>query len=267
MHERSRGHLAEATRAAQRAVKIARRARLRGELLKSLGTQGLVLIARGREEAALAPLEEALALTLERTPRDAARSRAYLVEALGHLGRMEPARAHAEAALAECADDGERGRAKEAWVRTSLGAAFAFAEGWSDTRAALDHPTVHEAIARDPLPGLLARRWLGLALCRSGETARGTSLLTTGAFAYGDALEPSLRFAADVNTLHELAERARRGELDEALCRDAIARVASFEAAHVLLAKRLAAAERSLASAPRAARALHALALDAGRLA
>ena len=267
MHERARGNLKEASKASKRAVAIARRARLRGDLLKALGAEGLVAMARGDDEGALVPLEEALAITLERTPNDAARSRAYLVEALGHLGRMAPAREQADAALAECASDGERGRAKEAWVRTSLGAAFAFAQSWDEVRAALEHETVHEAIARDPLPGLLARRWLGLALCRLGEVARGSSLLTTGAFAYGDALEPSLRFAADVNALHEIAERARRGELDVTIAREAIGRVASFEAARFRLGKKLAAAERSLRSPAKAAIALHLLALEAGRLA
>jgi len=152
-------------------------------------------------------------------------------------------------------------------VRTSLGAAHARAGSWSEARAALDDDTVREAIARDPLPGLLARRWLGLALCRLGETTAGSSLLTSGAFAYGDALEPSMRFVADVNVLHDLAERARRGELDRAAAESAIERVATFEAVHTLLARRVASARRSLRSASRAAVAIEALAIAAGRLA
>lgn len=267
MYERSRGRLVEATGAAKHAVAIARRARLRGDLLKALGVEGLVLMARGRDEAALAPLEEALAITIERTPAHAARSRAYLVEALGRVGRIEDARAHAAAALAECAADGLRGQPKEAWVRTSLGGAIAFAEAWGDVMATLDHPAVHDAIARDPLPGLLARRWLGLALHRLGDADRGSSVLAASGFAYGVALEPSLRFAADVNTLHDVAERARTGALDIADAREALARIAAFEAAARVLARGLARADRSLRSRARAAAALHALALDAGRLA
>ncbi len=267
MHERARGRLPDAARAAKRAVAIARRARLRGELLKSLGTAGLVAMARGDDEAALEPLEEALAITLERTPNEAARSRAYLVEALGRLGRVDEARAHADAALLECAGQGERGRAKEAWVRTSLGGALAFGQDWAATKAALDLDVIHVAIARDPLPGLVARRWLGLALSRLGDGARGSTLLGASRFAYGDALEPSLCFVADVNALHDVAERARRGELDTHAARIVIARLASFEGATTRLARALAAAERSLGGTTRAAAALHRLALEAGRLA
>lgn len=267
MHERSRGRWTEASRAAKRSVAIARRARLRQELFKALGVEGLIAMARGRSAAALAPLEEALAITIERTPDDTARSRAYLVEALGRLGRIDEALAEAGAALDECASQGERGRAKEAWVRTSLAAALVCAERWAEVKGALEHPAVQLAIAHDPLPGLLARRWLGVALSRLGEHARGLPMLAASAFSYGDALEPSLRFAADVNVLHEVAERARRGVHDAKSAREAIARVASFEAASLLLDRRITSARRSLGSSSRSARALHALALDAGRLA
>lgn len=266
MHERGRGRLGVAARAAKRAVAIARRARLRGELLKSLGTEGLVTMARGDDAGALAPLEEALAITIERTPREAARSRAYLVEALGRLGRLDEARAHAEAALAECAEQGERGRAKEAWVRTSLGLALAWNERWDETRAALDRPAVHEAIARDPLPGLVARRWLGVALARLGDVARAASLLGASAYAYGDALEPSLRFVADVNLLHELAERAARGDLDVDTVRATLERIASFEIAAVRLGRRMRSVSRALGGAE-TRQGLHALAVELGRLA
>lgn len=267
MHERSRGRMTLASRAAKRAVAIARRSRMRGELVKALGTQGLVTMARGDDEAALIPLDEALAITLERTPDEAARSRAYLVEALGRLGRVDEARAHADAALAECATQGERGRAKAAWVRTSLGGALAWRSHWIETKAMLDHAAVHEAIARDPLPGLVARRWLGLALARLGDAARGASLLGASVYAYGDALEPSLRFVADVNALHDLAERARRGELDAEAAREVLDRLGSFEAAAVRSGRRIAATRKRLRSAHDAADALHALAIELGRLA
>jgi hypothetical protein len=161
---------------------------------------------------------------------------------------------------------GERGRAKQAWVRTSLGGALAQSEDWAGASAALDHPAVHEAIARDPLPGLVARRWLGLSVSRLGDAARGSTLLSAGRFAYGDALEPSLSFVADVNALYDVAERARRGELDPDDARAVIARLASFEGATTRLARGLATAERALRSRARAAAALHRLAIEAGRL-
>jgi tetratricopeptide (TPR) repeat protein len=267
MHERGGGHLALASKAAQRGVAIARRARLRGELYKGLGVVGLIALARGRASRAMAPLEEALEITLERTPNDTARSRAYLVEALGQLGRIDEAIAEAEVALDECATEGDRGRAKEAWVRTSLGAALAACERWAEVRAALDRPAVLHAIAHDPLPGLTARRWLGVALCRTNEAARGSSLLASSGFAYGEAIEPALRFAANVNVVFDAAERARRGAHDPLLARDAITQLASHEAARDILARKIDAAMRALGSPARSIRALTTLAHDAARLA
>lgn len=267
MLERSRGRLSEARRAARRAVTIARRARMRGELLKALGVEGLVAMARGDDEAALGPLEEALAITLERTPTDAARSRAYLVEALGRLGRLDEAKRHAMLALDECSAEGPRGTAKEGWVRTSLGGALVSCARWAEARDVLSQPAVHGAIEHDPLPGLVARRWLGLALHRTGDPARASTLLAASAFAYGDALDPSLRFAVDVNLLHDLAERALAGAPDPEGAAALLERLAGFEAVSARLHRRLGAARRAV-RAPRAlAVSLHALADAAGRLA
>ncbi len=267
MLERSRGRLSEAGRAARRAVTIARRARMRGELLKALGVEGLVAMARGADDAALVPLHEALAITLERTPTDAARSRAYLVEALGRLGRLDEARRQAELALEECALDGARGHAKEGWVRTSLGGALVACERWTEARDVLSTPDVQSAIEHDPLPGLVARRWLGIALHRTGEGARASTLLTSGAFAYGDALDPSLRFAVDVGVAHDLAEQARAGAADPDRTAIVLDRLAGFEAVTTRLGRKLDAARRALGRSRSLGRALEALALAAGRLA
>jgi hypothetical protein len=264
MTEKSRARFAAAARAAARSVAIARKARLRGELVKSLGVLGLVAMAQGDDRTALPPLEESLAITLARTPTEAARSRAYLIELFGRLGELPRAEEHTRLALAECAAQGERGRAKEGWVRTSFGAACVHAGAHARAREALDHPAVHAAIARDPLPGLLARRWLGLSLVRTGERARGLAMLSDAAIAYGAELEPSLRFLADLCVLHALAVRDEppEREIVEAVVR----RVASFEGARRALRAELSAVKSALRAEDGVAAALERLALGASRL-
>src|SRR5690606_4066878 len=97
--------LREAGRAARRAIAIARRARLRGEQVKALGCAGLVAMGQRRHDVARGYFEEALALTLLHAPEDAARSRVYLLDALGRLGREDEARAHWRAAMDEVERD------------------------------------------------------------------------------------------------------------------------------------------------------------------
>jgi hypothetical protein len=270
MTQKSRARFAEARKAAARAVRIARRGRLRGELEKDLGCAGLVAMARGDDAHALILVREALAITLERTPRDAARSRAYCVEALGHLGRIDEAREEAALALDEAAlDGGAKGRAKTAWVRTSLGSALVVNRRFREAREALDVDEVREAIASEPLPGLLARRWLGVALLHDEEAcvrARGARLLSDSASAFGIALEARLRFSADVNVLLALAE----GPASESVGREAIERAIAPVLAIPGVARWLRADVRAVRSAlssdasPRAS--LSALAWRASRL-
>src|SRR5690606_31799163 len=146
-------------RAARRAIAIARRARLRGEQVKALGCAGLVAMGQRRHEVARQYFEEALALTLLHAPEDAARSRVYLLDALGRLGREDEARAHWRAAMDEVEREDARGRrTKESWVRTGWGAALVELGHFEEAREVLDVPAVHDAIHDDPLPGLSARR-------------------------------------------------------------------------------------------------------------
>lgn len=131
----------------------------------------------------------------------------------------------------------------------------------------LSEPAVKSAIEHDPLPGLLARRWLGIALHRTGDPARASTLLTASAFAYGEALDPSLGFAVDVSLVHDHAERARQGAPDPEGVSIVLDRLAKFEAVAARLERKVATARRAARTPSALARALDALALAAGRLA
>jgi hypothetical protein len=207
--------MGEARRAAGRSVSIARRARLRGELILSLGAEGLCALARGAPLEAVSVFEEALAHTLAHRPSNAARSRAYLVEALGRAGRARAAREQYVLALREADDDASRGiDGKVAWVRTSWASALLALGRDAEVVRVLSHASVERAIAETPLPGLKARRVLGLALVRRprtrGRREEGLALLEGSPFAY-DGLEPALRAMAHANLLHGLRTRAAAG--------------------------------------------------------
>ncbi len=199
----------EAARAAQRSVQVAHRARLRGALIKALGVDGLVAMARGRIDRAIAAFAESLEITLAHEPHRTARTRAYLVEAYGSAGRADDARAHYEAAMDELArgPDGGARRASESWVRTSWGQALLELGRHEEAIEALDVAAVRVSLAEEPLPGLLARRYLGLALTHAGERERGLELLAASPLVHGRALEPHLAFTAHLNVLFEARAR------------------------------------------------------------
>jgi len=103
-------------------------------------------------------------------------------------------------------------------VRTSYAEAL-FALGKpAEVLEVLDHPSVTAAIAEAPLPGLRARRLLGLAMLRAARSERderaGLGLLESSPHAY-DALEPALRTTAHVNVLFALRHRLARGEVTD----------------------------------------------------
>ncbi|GAB4214012.1 MAG: hypothetical protein OHK0013_38400 [Sandaracinaceae bacterium] len=209
--------LAQARRAAMRSVAIARRARLRGELIASLGAEGLCAMARGEADAAVQRFDEALSHTLEHQPSNAARSRAYLVEALGRAGRGREAAREYRLALREAEDDARRGvDGKVAWVRTSYAAALLALGRVREVLDVLAHPSVDAAIAGAPMPGLRARRLRGLAWARRARGRReweaALALLEGSPFAY-DGLEPALRTMAHVNVMWAARLRAERGEV------------------------------------------------------
>ena len=209
MTYRQLSRFAEATRAAERSVRVARAARLRRELIKALGCLGLVAIARGRLARAILVFDESLALTLRHEPDRTARTHAYLIEAHGAAGDEARAREHFEAAMRSLAG-GDRA-AEESWVRTSFGGALIALGRAREAIEALEVDAVLASIAETPLPGLLARRHLGLALSRAGELDRGLPLLAASPLVHGRALEPHLAFVAHLNVLFEARERIAHG--------------------------------------------------------
>jgi tetratricopeptide (TPR) repeat protein len=206
---RQLGRFGEAARAAARSVAVARSARLRGELVKALGGVGLVALTRRRIDQAVRAFEESLEVTLAHDPHGTARSRAYLVEALSLAGAADAAAAQFEAAMAELGrlpDDASR-RSKESWVRTSWGGGLVQLGRAAEAVDVLDRPAVHVSMGEEPLPGLLARRHLGLALIGAGAEERGFELLAASPLVHGRALEPHLALAAHLNVLFEARAR------------------------------------------------------------
>lgn len=196
-------HTSAARRLAWTGLKTAIRARSRREHIKALGVVGLVEEARGALDAAVTALEKALVLDQRQSPGELARSRAYLAAALARAGREAEARRQYEAALAEATE--RRSRSDEAWVRTAYGGGLVAIERWAEAREVLDSPIIADAIARDPQPGLGARRHLGRALLRaerSSDRARGLGLLEGAMDAHGPMLEPSLLRVAALSVLH-----------------------------------------------------------------
>lgn len=198
----------EASKVARRSARVAKRARLRRLHIRSLGCVGLVALSRGDVPRAITAFEESLEVTLGFEPDRTARSRAYLIEAYGAAGRADAARAHFEAAMEEI--EGER-RDQESWVRTSWAGALIALGRPEEAVTALDVDAIRRSLEDEPLPGLLARRWLGLALARTGEPARAFEVLAASPVVHGRALAPHLGFLAHLNVLFEAAARRRAG--------------------------------------------------------
>jgi tetratricopeptide (TPR) repeat protein len=198
--------LAELGRArieARRAMHAATRARSRRAQIKALGVIGLVADARGAVDEAVGALEQALALGARQTPGDLARSRSYLAAVLAAGGQLRRARTEYRDALEETLQRGSR--SEEAWVRTAFGRGLVAAGRFREAREVLDVPVIVDAIARDPLPGLSARCFLGVALASDGrgaERERGLILLDGALDAHGPDLEPTLARLAALSHLH-----------------------------------------------------------------
>jgi tetratricopeptide (TPR) repeat protein len=198
--------LAELGRArseARKAMHAATRSRSRRAQIKALGVIGLVDDARGALEDAIAALERALALGERQTPGDLARSRSYLAAVLATCGELRRARKEYRTALEETLQRGSR--SEEAWVRTAFGRGLLAAGRHGEAREVLDVPVIVDAIARDPLPGLSARCFLGVALASGGRGAareRGLALLDGALDAHGPDLEPTLARLAALSLLH-----------------------------------------------------------------
>lgn len=208
MTHRQLGRFADAARAAKRAASVARKARLRRELIKALGCVGLVAMSRRRPQPAVRAFTESLDVGLEFEPDNTARTHAYLVEAYGMARDAAAVQRHfvaAESALDLVGADAP----SRAWVRTSYAGALLDLGQPGAAVDALDVEPVHDCLENAPLPGLLARRHLGVALCRAGEPRRGGEILAVSPLVHGRALEPHLSFLAHLNVLFEARERLR----------------------------------------------------------
>ena len=212
------GDLERAMPPARRAVRVASRARLSGELLKALGTLGLVQLARGKPREAAAAQARALAIVHVHRPQSCVRTHAYLAEARGAAGDLDGARAAFDEGLAHLGalptaaarDD------VQAWLRTSYGAALVACGAFDEAVAALSVPAVLARLDGDPLPGLLARRHLGRALAeapsaRPAERARGLELLAQSPAAHRQLTAPRFLAMAHANVLYEARARVTHG--------------------------------------------------------
>lgn len=244
MTERQLCRFGPAARAAKKSVAVARRARLRGSLIKALGTAGLVAMSQERVERAVALFRESLEVNIAHSPDRTARSRAYLIEALGRAG--EASRMDAELTIAL---DEARDAARASWVRTSASAAFLALDRPGDAVTVLSDPAIEASLVDEPLPGLLARRRLGIALIRSGSPGRGFEMLAASPLVHGRALAPHLSFLAHVNVLHEARERIALGAWNADIrgrARDALGHLPRYGAAPSFLGRALADATRTL---------------------
>jgi tetratricopeptide (TPR) repeat protein len=206
----------DARRSARASVVLAKKARMRSEVIASLGAEGLAALAQGDAQSAVALFEESVHDTLLHRPTNAARSRAYLIEALGHSGDRRRATKEYKLALAEAKSDTLRGgRTKEAWVRTSYASALLALGAPKLAYETLNDPSIDLAISDSPLPGLKARRHRALAMLgmpdREGRHEVALRLLETSPEAY-QGLEWALRCVAFVNVLYASRARLLRGE-------------------------------------------------------
>lgn len=205
---------AEARTAARTAVRFAKRGRLRDELYKSLGCAGLVELGAGKPDAAIARFEESLAVVHGYAPEACVRSHAYLIQALGQSGNAARAGQEFASALGHLREhhDGVVSKGTEAWLRTSHGGALVACGKHDAAVATLDVPCVRDAIHKEPLPGLLARRHLGIALTSDGARRReGYALLAPSPLAH-PLLTGALLFSAQINVLCEARARLQHDE-------------------------------------------------------
>ena len=201
----------EAARTARRAISVARKARLRGELLKALGCAGLVALSRNRAAEAVTHQSAALDLVHRHRPEGCPRTHAYLIEALGRGARLDDARREYQTALRHlrALPEGPRRDSQEAWLRTAWAGVCCEDGQMKAARRVLDADCVRRAIADDPLPGLLARRWSGIALCTGRNRDAGLGMLADSPVAYGRLHMPHVFFLAHLNVLFEARERIR----------------------------------------------------------
>lgn len=264
-------HLREATAAADRAVRDARRGRLRGDLFTSLGCAGLVASSRGRPARAVAHHREAFELARVHSPAAAPRSAAYLIEALGQSGDIAAARDVFGATIG--GEEPARRSDQQVWIRVCFAAALYRAGLADDAASVLDDDRVDHAIEQAPLPGLWARRWRALARCHGRACDSAFEQLAASPVAHGPVLEPHVAFLAHLNVLYEARARLAHGAWDaDAAARagSALQRLPAHGRVPALLGAPAAAVAQSLGEADRrprsTARALDRLLARCARL-
>ena len=208
----------EAKRAADHAVRTADDSRWVEDRLRAHGSAGLVHTSAGNQSAAVSHQQKALALAEARAPEHVTRTLGYLTEALSRNGAPDEATDAYQAGLRGLPLDEHT---DEVWLRVHRAAGLS-AEGRArDARLELEVSCVKSAIAEGPTPGLLARRYLGIALTKDAASlSRGFGLLGQSPYAYGTDLSFHTAFAAHLNVISELIERLRTSHLDD----DALAR-------------------------------------------
>ncbi len=206
----------EAEEAALAAITHARSARNVGSIGSGLGTAGLVALAAGDAARALGYFEEALRHNADFDAARVPRSIAYVVLALGRIGDFGAARERYREALSliDALGASSRTRADEQWLRTYAAEAAHLALRPDEVLEMLDAPCIREAMEQLPLPGLRARRWLGLAEVATGEVDRGLSRLASAPSVHPHTKSEEIRLAAQLGVLHEAEARASRGLLD-----------------------------------------------------
>src|SRR5690606_33560896 len=103
----------------------------------------------------------------------------YLALAYGRAGQLDAVRANLRDALGrlEAMGDSQRTRTDEQWLRTYTAEAMLRCDAPGLALEVLAAPCVVEAMESLALPGLIARRWQGLAEIETGNVARGLSRL------------------------------------------------------------------------------------------
>ena len=199
----------EAKRAADHAVRTADDSRWVEDRLRAHGSAGLVQTSAGDQSTAVFHQRKALELAESRAPEHVARTLGYLTEALSREGCPSDAADAYQAGLRRLPREAHT---DEVWLRVHRAAGL-FAEGRAqDALPELELSCMKSAIAAGPTPGLLARRYLGIALTKDRTTlSRGFGLLGQSPYAYGNNLSFHTAFAAHLNVVSELVERLRTG--------------------------------------------------------
>lgn len=210
------GRLHDASEAAQRSIDAAERARYRPGYSIGHGVLGLVMLAGGDAEKAVTLHERAIETLDPATPERFPRAASYLLDALGRTGNLDRARGvHAEIEeRLSTLEDSSRTRTSRAWAATSMLSALVRSGEYEEACSLGRDPEVRRSIREAPLPGLHARRWVGIAEAHAGDRAAGYALLGDSPVAYDLELGPRNRVYAAVNVLREAVLRAAFDEVD-----------------------------------------------------